>query len=222
MGCGLHGGTEVSIIKMHDVTLYGGAGEYNIILRPLCDEHLPLLYKWNADPEVLYWCEDAVVEAYDADTVHDIYGGTSQNALCFLIEVNGEPAGECWLQKMNLKHISGMYPRAADVRRIDMMIGEKAYWNRGIGSALAGMLVDFAFIGENVDVLHILVFDFNGRSRRVFEKNGFQVCMREPPAKPSVKVKEEIHLRLTRQEYIERRRAIILQSGRSCESHRAS
>jgi hypothetical protein len=42
----------MSIIKSHDITLYGGNDEYRIVLMPLADEHLPYLYKWNADPEV--------------------------------------------------------------------------------------------------------------------------------------------------------------------------
>jgi len=46
----------MNIIKTHDVTLYGG-NDIDVVLRPLSDEHLPLLYKWCADPEVLYWTE---------------------------------------------------------------------------------------------------------------------------------------------------------------------
>lgn len=42
----------MSIIQ-HDLTLYGGNDAYQIVLRPLSDEHLPYLYQWNADPEVL-------------------------------------------------------------------------------------------------------------------------------------------------------------------------
>ena len=44
----------MSIIKSHDIILYGSTGNYDIIMRPLCDEHLPFLYKWNVDPDVLY------------------------------------------------------------------------------------------------------------------------------------------------------------------------
>ena len=43
----------MSIIKTHDITLYGG-NDTDIVLHPLCDYHLPLLYKWCTDPEVLY------------------------------------------------------------------------------------------------------------------------------------------------------------------------
>ena len=34
----------MGIIKSHDITLYGGNDAYQIILRPLSDEHLPYLY----------------------------------------------------------------------------------------------------------------------------------------------------------------------------------
>jgi len=46
----------MSVIKSHDIMLYGGSNN-NIVLRPLSDEYLPLLYIWGADPEVLFWTE---------------------------------------------------------------------------------------------------------------------------------------------------------------------
>ena len=53
----------MAIIRTHDITLYD---KDNIILKPLSDEHLPLLYQWNSDVEVLFWAEgDDVFEAYD-------------------------------------------------------------------------------------------------------------------------------------------------------------
>lgn len=197
----------MSIIKTHDVTLYGG-GKDDIILRPLSDEHLPYLYKWNADPEVLYWTEGGTNNAeltYDEEAVRQIFGGVSQNAHCFLIEVNGVPVGECWLQKMNLPEVSAMYAPSLDVRRIDMCIGEKEYWGRGIGAQLIGMLIDFAFNGELVDALHCFCEDYNIRSMRVWEKNGFARVLSEPLPQPQ-KGKFQFHYRLTRPEYIANRR----------------
>jgi len=160
---------------------------------------------------VLYWTEGGTADtnlSYGSDTVHDIYGGVSQNAFCFLIEVNGEPIGECWLQKMNLPQVIAMYPKALDVRRIDMSIGEKTYWNRGIGTQFIGMIVDFAFCGEHVDVLHCFCEDYNIRSRRMWEKHGFMRVLEEPLPQPQ-KGQWQYHYRLTRQEYIERRRVKI-------------
>lgn len=196
----------MNIIQTHDVTLYGGNDKYNIILRPLCDAHLPLLYKWNADPEVLYWTEggtDNRNRTYGEETVHDIYGGVSQSAFCFLIEVNGVPVGECWLQHMNMPDVKAMYDPSLDVRRIDMAIGEKEYWNRGIGTLFIGMLIDFAFSSEHVDVLHCFCEDYNVRSRRMWEKHGFTLALAEELPQPQ-KGKLQLHWRLTRQEFMER------------------
>ena len=39
--------------------------EGGLVLRPLTDEHLPLLYKWNADPEVVYWSDDGNDDSFD-------------------------------------------------------------------------------------------------------------------------------------------------------------
>lgn len=196
----------MSIIKTHEKTLYGGNDEYNIVLRPLCDDHLPLLYKWNADPEVLYWTEGGTADehlSYDPETVHDIYGRTSQSAFCFLIEVNSTPIGECWLQKMNIPEVKAMYSETLDVRRIDMAIGEKYYWNKGIGTLFIGMLVDFAFCDEKIDVLHCFCEDYNARSRRMWEKHGFEQVLAEPLPQPQ-KGKLQYHYRLTRAKFFER------------------
>lgn len=197
------------IIKTHDITLYGRCDTYNIVLKPLCDEYLPLLYKWNSDLEVLYWMEGAdVSEPYGKETVHQIYGEDKEKCLYFLIEVDGAAIGECWLQKMNMPAVIAMYPHNTDIRRIDMSIGEKKYWNRGIGTQLIRMLVDFAFNGEHVDVLHCFCNDYNKRSQRVLEKNGFSL-VHKVKHKHSKKSEYEYQYALTRQQYVENRREIV-------------
>ena len=89
----------MSIIKTHEITLYGGSEQYQIVLRPLSDAYLPYLYKWNSDPDVLYWTEGDDVKAYPPEVVHQIYGEISQNNLCFIIEVNGKIIGEVHWQQ---------------------------------------------------------------------------------------------------------------------------
>lgn len=65
---------------------------------------------------------------------------------------DGVPIGECWLQKMNLPNVIAMYPETLDVRGIDMSIGEKEYWGKGIGTQAIDMMVDFAFCGKRSDL----------------------------------------------------------------------
>jgi RimJ/RimL family protein N-acetyltransferase len=192
---------KASVITSHDVTLYGKTGEYDITLRPLCDEHLPLLYKWNADPEVVYWADTGNADVFDEKSVREIYGNVSENAFCFLAEANSIPIGDFWLQKMNIPEVSALYP-GLDVRRIEACIGEKSFWGKGIGSAVLGMLIDFAFRVEHVDVLHCFAADYNHRSQKMLLKLGFRPCGENDAGEESLRAKIEYHYRLTKQKYI--------------------
>ena len=191
----------MAIIREHDITLHGNK---NIILRPLTDQHLPLLYKWCSDLEVLYWSEgDDVIEPYDEATVNLIYGSVSQNAFCFLIEADGIPVGECWLQKMNIKEISDRYPADIDVRRIDYCIGAKENWGKGIGTEFLRMLLNFAFEVQNVDVLYIMPSDYNVRSVRLVERAGFELEMKIPLPN-SQKAEFELLYKMSREDYLKK------------------
>lgn len=191
----------MSIIFEHDITLYG---DNDIILRPLTDKYLPLLYKWNSDLEVLYWSEgDDVAEPYDASTVDLIYGSVSQNAFCFLIEKNGIPIGDCWLQKMNIREILDRYPADVDVRRIDYCIGEKEHWGQGTGTECLKMLLGFAFQAQKVDVLYIMAYDYNVRSLRMAEHAGFRLEAANPVT-DSQKAKYEMLYKMSKEEYLDR------------------
>lgn len=174
--------------------------EGGLVLRPLTDEHLPLLYKWNADPEVVYWSDDGNDDSFDEDTVRSIYGHVSQNALHFLIEWEGRPVGDCWLQKMNLPAVIEAYPPGTDLRRIDVAIGEKDCWGKGVGTRFLALLVQFAFETQGVGVLYNICSDYNLRSQRIQEKNGF-VRILEEPCEEGNRAKAEYHYRLTRGEY---------------------
>ena len=198
------------VIQSHPITLYGG-GQHRLVLRPLTDEHLPYLYRWCADPQVLYWTEGGTAEtnlSYDQKMVQQIYGTVSKNALCFLVEAQGEPIGECWLQKMNLPQVQSRYPCGTDVRRIDMAIGEKHWWNKGVGTRMIALLADFAFCRERVDVLHCICEDYNKRSCRVWEKNGFTLSYTQPLLPQPQKGRMECHYTLTRQAYLQSRKLI--------------
>lgn len=162
----------MTMIKTHDITLTRGG----ITLRPLCDDHAPLLVKWGQDMDVQYWVDGPEAEPLNLESIGAIWGQVSQQGLCFLVEYEGTPIGECWLQEMHEQQRSIHCvdePAEADVRRIDMSIGEKAYWGRGIGTQLIDMLAQFAFEQQSVDVLYGLTFGYNKRSQRTFEKNGF-------------------------------------------------
>jgi len=55
-----------------------------------------------------------------------------------------------------------------------IVIGEKAYWNRGYGSDALRTLLRFAFEELNLHRVSLRVFDFNERGIRCYEKVGFR------------------------------------------------
>ena len=177
----------------------------DLTLRPLTDTHLPLLYKWNGDPEVVYWSDDGNDTSFDEETVRAIYSHVSKNALHFLMEWQGRPVGDCWLQKMNLPEVIAAHPAGADIRRIDAEIGEPAFWGQGIGTKMLELLCAFAFETEQVDMLYNVCSDYNLRSQKMQERLGFRRVLTEPNEEGN-RAKFEYHYRLTRGEYLQQKK----------------
>jgi RimJ/RimL family protein N-acetyltransferase len=80
---------------------------------------------------------------------------------------------------MNLDRLRLRFPDL-DCRRIDIEMARR-FWGRGIGAASLRLLIAFAFEVKRVDVLFGCdVADYNDRSRRLFERERFEVVGRNP------------------------------------------
>ena len=157
-----------SSLAPHDVALRGGA----VTLRPMTEGDWDALLTWNNDPVVMELADANPFEQTTLEELQTIYRWISTHAYCFIMEVDGNPIGECWLQRMNLQRLVVQFP-GHDLRRIDLMIGKQALWGRGYGTEAIGLLVDFGFRQQRADAIFGLVKEFNRRSQRAFAKNGF-------------------------------------------------
>jgi len=157
-----------SLLVSHDVTLWGGA----VTLRPMTEGDWDVLLTWNNDPIVMELADANPFEETALEDLQTIYRWISTHAFCFIMEVAEKPIGECWLQRMNLQRIVAQFPDQ-DLRRIDLMIGEKELWGRGYGTEAIGLLVDFGFRQQEADAIFAPVAAENRRSQRAFQKNGF-------------------------------------------------
>lgn len=159
-------------LRQHSVTLQN----QRIVLRPLTEADWAILLAWNNDPDVLYYAEGDDVNSRSLEEVRSIYRTVSQNAFCFMIERDGQPIGECWLQSLNLERILQAYPHAGCCR-IDLMIGKKDLWGRGIGTEVIRLLTAFAFEQEKADFVFACdVADYNVASQKAFRKIGYKLC----------------------------------------------
>jgi aminoglycoside 6'-N-acetyltransferase len=144
-----------------------------ICLRPLTEDDWELLLKWNNDKEVLFFAEIDDIESMTIAEVKNLYRSISKEAFCFIIKYDSISIGDCWLQRMNLTHIREENI-GLDCRRIDLEIGEKDYWNKGIGTNVIRLLTRFALHKEKADRVFGIVSSHNIRSMKAFEKNGYK------------------------------------------------
>ncbi len=163
-------------LRPHNVTLSGETRAHaELRLRPMTEDDWDLLEQWNADPEVLFFAEGDDVAGWSPAQVRAIYRTVSQHAYCFIIEYLGNPVGEGWLEEMNLNRVLQIYP-GQDVRRIDLMIGDKSCWGKGIGTEVIRLLTAFGFQSEGADLIYIPeVADYNPRSLKAFQRVGYSV-----------------------------------------------
>ena len=186
---------EDKILREHNYIL-----EYmNVKLRPMLEDDFNIMAKWNSDPEILYYSEvDDVQEPYTADDLKAIYK-TAPNAFCFIIEYENKPIGECWLQKNNNQHLINQYPDA-DSRKIDLVIGEKEYWGKGIGTIVVRLLTKFGFEMENADMIFYIPADYNVRSCKTGERVGYKL-LSKTEVKDNPKAKFELNYGMTKKDY---------------------
>ena len=189
----------MSCIVTHAVYLRGRCGAGEICLRPASDADIPLLCELNRDPRALIWSSESE-EPYTEEMVRQVWGYVSPMALCFIIEVEGVPVGDCWLQRMNLPQVIARYPEGTDVRRIDMSIGRVEYWGRGVGTAMVELLMEHAFTVDGADVLHCMCDSRNTRSDRIWQRLGFELVWKDAPGC------YENHYALRREAYLRRKK----------------
>ncbi len=180
-------------LRTHAVTLQAGS----VVLRPLTEDDWDLVLRWWNDPDIAYYAESNEGE-YTLAQVRVIVRGISKEAYCFVIEFEGRPVGECWLQAMNVQRILDRNP-GLDCRRVPLEI-EKAYWGRGIGTSVIRLLVEFGFETEGADLIFAMdVADYNRGSRRAFEKAGFELYDTvQQPAGGRARVSHDLVIRADR------------------------
>ncbi len=178
----------------------------------MTEDDWAFVQRWNTDPDILHYAEGGWIAARSLEETQKLYREASRTALVFVAELIGKPVGECWLQEMNVTRILRRFPDW-DCYRIDLMIGEKKMWGQGWGSTMIKLLTRFAFEQCGADaVFGCGIADYNRRSRRVFEKNGYLISRIVPQA-PGAKALKCYDLLLTRERY-----TAVSRNARSVES----
>jgi RimJ/RimL family protein N-acetyltransferase len=73
--------------------------------------------------------------------------------------------GNCGLHQINNVHRHATF---------GIFIGEKTFWNQGVGTEAATLILDFAFNILNLNSINMDVLSYNKRAIRSYEKVGFK------------------------------------------------
>ncbi|MGQ7379507.1 GNAT family N-acetyltransferase [Streptococcus suis] len=118
-------------------------------------------FEWHQDLE-LVWLVDGNKEPYTLDRLNRMYGYLATNGECYFIEIFEDeqfiPIGDVTL--------------FADDFAI--AIGDKQYWNKGIGTKVLQRMVERAREVRLEEILVEEIYDWNTGSRKLFEKCGFE------------------------------------------------
>jgi RimJ/RimL family protein N-acetyltransferase len=92
--------------------------------------------------------------------------------------------GTCWLQDMNVDRLNRLFPDRA-LKRIDLSIGVKDLWGRGIGARVIRLLTRLGLDRLGADAIFAVgIYDFNARSLGAFRNAGFRPFEVEPTDQP--------------------------------------
>lgn len=139
-----------------------------VVIDPLSPEYYEQAAKWIGDPEINRWLYSEWREHQVSGKLVAVAAMNSRNRL-FLIRYDGNPAGIAAVSQINNvdRHASVWY-----------LLGDRTYGGKGIATTAVDQLVNYAFEMLMVHSLEASILETNVPSRRVLEKNGFQLTGR--------------------------------------------
>ncbi len=125
------------------------------------------MLRWASDEEVTRWLGPPNLPASRAqqEKFIEMASASTDDAKFFAIEtLDGELVGDCGLRFINWKS------RKAE---FFITIGEKQFWDKGLGSDAVRIVTRLAFEKMNLNRLWLTVLVDNSRAVRCYEKCGF-------------------------------------------------
>lgn len=139
------------------------------VLRAFRSEDLPHLHAWLNDSEATYFMtygQRPTTLDQAEQFIQKQLADTTSIAFIVCEKEKGQPIG-----------LAGLYdiedvPKRGEYR---IFIGEKAYWNKGIGTEVAALLMWYAFDRLNLHRLFLGVNAENLGAVKSYEKSGFKI-----------------------------------------------
>jgi [ribosomal protein S5]-alanine N-acetyltransferase len=142
----------------------------HVYLRPLERADLSEIYLgWLNDPEVTRYTETGTfpTTAQDLERFHqEVTGSRSQVILAIVHTQSGRHIGNVKLGPIHWVYRSATF---------GILIGEKKFWNKGIGVEATRLMVEYGFYRLNLHRIDLGVYAEHESAVHAYEKVGFKV-----------------------------------------------
>ncbi|MCB5247262.1 MAG: GNAT family N-acetyltransferase [Candidatus Cloacimonetes bacterium] len=135
-------------------------------LSPISLEDAERYTEWVNDMEIGQFVMFSTA-IFDLDKEREALQRLMRESVSFAIveKDNNKAVGNC-----SLMGISDVHRHA----QFGIFIGDKTYWNQGIGTEATALILDYGFNILNLQNISLEVFGFNKRAIRCYEKVGFK------------------------------------------------
>ena len=135
-------------------------------LRRIEREDIPTFVRWFSDPEVReYLLINRPISIAEEEKWFERKLEEEGSDIFAIETADGTHIGNIELMDIDLRH------RHAE---LGIVIGEKAYWNKGYGSDAIHTLLRFGFEEMNLHRIYLRVYDDNARGIHAYAKCGFR------------------------------------------------
>lgn len=139
-----------------------------VILRPIRLSDAERFVKWFNDSEVNKFMNyRGLTLAFEKRWIKNRLKTKLKEVLHFAIDTKeGIHIGAC-----SLESISKVHKRAG----FGIIIGNKKYWNQGLGSEAARLIIDYGFKKLKLHRIDLDVYAYNPRAIKVYKRLGFKL-----------------------------------------------
>ncbi|HEX2916506.1 MAG TPA: GNAT family protein [Chloroflexia bacterium] len=156
----------------------------NVALGPVIRDLLPLYTRWMNDFAVvttLGVVPSPVTLERETEWFNSSTSNNQERQFTIYVRENMLPIGNA-----ALKDIDFRLQRA----EFGILIGEKECWNKGYGTEVANLLLDYGFNAMGLHSIYLAVLSNNPGAIRAYEKAGFKVAGR---LREAIRVGQEFH-----------------------------
>lgn len=148
-----------------------------VAIRPMTIEDLAIVEQWLREPHVARWWTPETTSAREIEKFRARVEGAPHSATKMrTVQLNGRPVGWCqWYRWADYPSDAAATGAADDEIGADYAIGDPLTIGRGVGTAMIAALVGEIRRRHRGAGIVIAPEARNAASRRVLEKNGFQL-----------------------------------------------